>query len=143
MADTLTPAERSERMSRIRSSDTSPELAIRRELHKRGLRYTLGNKDLPGKPDVVFRRKRIAVFVHGCFWHRHENCKVANMPKSNTVFWRKKFDRNVARDQKARAQLEELGWRVEVVWECELGPKDVARMAASLEAIVKGRRQEI
>jgi DNA mismatch endonuclease (patch repair protein) len=137
MADTLTPAERSERMSRIRSSDTSPELAIRKALHRLGLRYTLGNNDLPGKPDVVFRRKRLAVFVHGCFWHRHENCKVANMPKSNTAFWQEKFDRNVARDQKVRARLEELGWRVEIVWECELSSKEVGRLANRLETIVK------
>ncbi|GLS35790.1 very short patch repair endonuclease [Mesorhizobium tianshanense] len=137
MVDTLTPAERSERMSRIRSSDTSPELSLRKALHRFGLRYTLANRDLPGKPDIVFRRKRVAVFVHGCFWHRHENCKVANMPKSNTAFWQAKFGSNVARDQRARTLLEELDWRVEVVWECELGPKTVARTAERVMTIVK------
>jgi DNA mismatch endonuclease (patch repair protein) len=124
MVDTLTPQERSRRMSLIRSADTSPELILRRALHRRGLRYTLGNKDLPGKPDLVFRRQRVAVFVHGCFWHRHEGCKVANMPKSNTGFWQQKFDRNVERDAQARLQLEGMGWRVEVAWECELSRRN-------------------
>ncbi|MFB9978183.1 very short patch repair endonuclease [Mesorhizobium kowhaii] len=142
MVDTLTPAERSERMSRIRSSDTSPELSIRKALHRLGLRYTLANRDLPGKPDIVFRRKRIAVFVHGCFWHRHENCRVANMPKSNTAFWQEKFDRNVARDQRARAQLQKLGWRVEILWECELGPTNVARIANLLALIVRANEPQ-
>ena len=99
MVDTLSTKERSKRMSLIRSKDTSPELAIRRALHALGLRYRLGNTHLPGKPDIVFPRQKVAVFVHGCFWHRHENCKVANMPKSNTAFWQAKFDRNIARDQ--------------------------------------------
>lgn len=137
MVDTLTTAERSKRMSLIRSKDTAPELAIRRALHALGLRYRLGNKHLPGKPDIVFPRQKVAIFVHGCFWHRHENCKVANMPKSNTAFWKEKFDGNVARDQHSRAKLEAMGWRVETVWECELGPKEVADVASRLRGIIK------
>lgn len=137
MADTLSPQERSKRMSLIRSADTSPELALRRALHRRGLRYTLRNKDLPGKPDLVFRRQRVAVFVHGCFWHRHEGCKVANMPKSNTDFWQEKFDRNVARDARAQLQLEGMGWSVEVAWECTLAPRNIEATADRIERSIR------
>lgn len=120
MPDFLTPKQRSERMSRIRSRDTKPELALRRELHRLGLRYTLGNKWLPGKPDLVLHRHKAAVFVHGCFWHRHPGCNIATTPKSNTPYWQEKFDRNVSRDARVRAELEGQGWRIFTVWECEL-----------------------
>jgi len=136
MVDTLTKEERSKRMSLIRSKDTSPELALRRALHALGLRYRLHNKHLPGKPDIVFPRRKLAVFVHGCFWHRHDNCKVATMPKSNTAFWQEKFDRNVARDQRSCEQLKVLGWRVEIAWECELGHKDVTCVAQRLQHVL-------
>jgi len=121
VVDFLSPSERSERMSRIRSSNTAPEVALRRALHALGFRFRLHRKDLPGKPDVVLPRYKTVIFVHGCFWHRHSGCKVATTPKSNTDFWVEKFDRNVARDTRTREQLEGLGWRVIVVWECELG----------------------
>jgi DNA mismatch endonuclease (patch repair protein) len=123
MADTLSPDERSKRMSLIRSRDTSPELALRRALHRRGFRYRVNDKRLPGKPDLVLRRFNVAIFVHGCFWHRHEGCSVANRPKSNTAFWTAKFDRNVQRDAQAQERLTALGWNVWVVWECELNTK--------------------
>ncbi len=125
MVDTLTPEQRSRRMSLIRSKDTKPEITLRKALHGLGLRYTLQNNPLPGKPDLVFPRHKVALFVHGCFWHRHEGCKVATTPKSNTGFWLAKFERNVVRDLAARQALEALGWRVEVVWECELAPREV------------------
>lgn len=121
MVDFLSPSERSERMSRIRSSNTSPEVALRRALHALGFRFRLHRKDLPGKPDIVLPRYRTVVFVHGCFWHRHHGCRVATTPKSNTDFWVEKFDRNVARDKRSRQLLEAQGWRVIVVWECEMG----------------------
>jgi DNA mismatch endonuclease (patch repair protein) len=120
LVDFLSPSERSERMSRIRSSNTSPELALRRALHALGFRFRLHRKDLPGRPDIVLRRYKTVVFVHGCFWHRHAGCKVATTPKSNTGFWVEKFDRNVARDSRSRELLEAQGWKVIVVWECEL-----------------------
>ncbi len=119
--DFLSPAERSERMSRIRSKDTSPEVALRRALHALGLRFKLHRKDLPGRPDIVLPRHKAVVFVHGCFWHRHAGCRVATTPKSNTAFWQDKFERNVARDARSIELLEAQGWNVLVAWECELG----------------------
>lgn len=120
MADTLTPKERSERMSRIRGRDTKPELMLRRALHATGLRYRLNAADLPGKPDLVFPRWSAVVFVHGCFWHQHGGCKIANVPKSNTEFWLHKFAVNTRRDARVTKELRTLGWRVMVVWECQL-----------------------
>lgn len=123
MVDFLDKEQRSERMARIRSRDTVPELILRRALHKAGLRFRLGGAGLPGKPDIVLPRFKVAIFVHGCFWHRHQGCKVASTPKSNTEFWLEKFDRNVTRDRKVVGELEELGWKVLVAWECELSAK--------------------
>lgn len=135
MADFLSPEQRSERMSRIRSKDTVPELALRRELHRQGLRYRLDNSHLPGKPDLVFPRHRAVVFVHGCFWHRHVGCKVASMPKSNTDFWKAKFERNMERDSRVAKALAAMGWRVFVAWECELQSK--ARIEITAERIAR------
>lgn len=142
MADFLTPEQRSERMSRIRSRNTSPELALRRALHALGLRFRVNDKRLPGKPDIVLPRFRTVVMVHGCFWHRHGGCKVATTPKSNTEFWQAKFDRNVERDERNARELEASGWRVIIAWECELGSQQrVAAAAASIaEAIGHPRR---
>lgn len=123
LTDFLTPIERSERMARIRSRDTHPEVALRRALHRRGLRFRVNVKTLPGKPDIVFARYRTALFVHGCFWHRHAGCKIASNPKSNVKFWQDKFARNVSRDRRVRRELSAAGWRVIVVWECQLHTK--------------------
>jgi DNA mismatch endonuclease (patch repair protein) len=136
MADFLTPAQRSERMSRIRGKDSQPELALRRVLHHLGLRYRLHAKDLPGKPDLVFPRYKAVVFVHGCFWHRHEGCKIATTPKSNTQFWIEKFNKNKVRDAYVADSLKNLGWRVFVVWECDLAPSKVTTTANRLHAAI-------
>ena len=120
MADFLTPEERSERMARIKSAHTRPEVALRKTLHNLGLRYRLNSATLPGKPDLVLPRYKAVVFVHGCFWHRHQNCNIATTPKSNTSFWVDKFSKNVARDERVTSLLRSLGWRVFVVWECEV-----------------------
>lgn len=120
MADILTPEGRSERMSRIRGRDTQPELALRRALHASGLRYRLNVRELPGKPDLVFPRWSTVVFVHGCFWHWHKGCRIANIPQSNTDYWLAKFAANKRRDARAVRALRKLGWRVMVVWECQL-----------------------
>lgn len=122
MADVVDRATRSRMMSGIRGRDTKPELIVRSYLHKAGLRFRLGMK-LPGKPDLVFPKYRAVVFVHGCFWHRHAGCKYAAVPKSNAAFWRKKFKENVSRDCRVQELLEQAGWRVIVVWECNLTPK--------------------
>lgn len=128
MADFLTPTQRSERMSRIRGKDSQPELSLRRVLHRIGLRYRLHVSGLPGKPDLVFPRHKAVVFVHGCFWHRHSGCKIATTPKSNTSFWLEKFEKNMSRDTRVAATLRELGWRVFVIWECELGSAAKAKV---------------
>lgn len=132
MVDTLTPTQRSERMSRIRSTNTRPEVALRKALHRLGFRFRLHGRGLAGKPDIVLPKYHTAIFVHGCFWHRHAGCKVATTPKSNTEFWVDKFDRNTARDAIKRAQLEADGWNVIVVWECDLKTDGKALAAASM-----------
>lgn len=138
MADFLTPSERSERMSRIRGKDTQPELALRKALHRLGLRYRLHGAELPGKPDLVFPRHKAVVFVHGCFWHRHPGCSIATTPKSNTPFWVEKFEKNVARDTRVTKQLEEQGWRVLLAWECELStPAKAAKMGQGLATRIR------
>lgn len=120
MVDIVDPATRSRMMSRIRSRDTRPELALRSALHRLGLRFRLSTKDLPCKPDIVFPRQKAAVFVHGCFWHRHEGCRLATTPSSNREFWQRKFENNVSRDERNLALLEAMGWVALEVWECEL-----------------------
>lgn len=120
MSDVISPKKRSELMSRIRGSDTVPELAVRRGLHRAGFRFRLHQRQLPGRPDLVLARYRAVIFVHGCFWHRHQGCPFAYRPKSRTRFWREKFRQNKARDQRQEQELRDCGWRVLVVWECDL-----------------------
>lgn len=122
--DTLTPAERSALMSRIRGKDTKPELAVRRALHAMGYRYRTHDLKLPGRPDLVFTRRRTVVFVHGCFWHRH-GCTKTSTPKTRPEYWAAKFAGNVERDKRNAERLAEAGWRVFVAWECEIGKGDV------------------
>jgi DNA mismatch endonuclease (patch repair protein) len=118
--DKLTPQHRSWNMSRIRSANTKPEMIVRSLLHRMGYRFRLHRKDLPGKPDIVLPKFKAIIFVHGCFWHRHTNCRYAYMPKSKQEFWETKFKSNVERDNKVRKQLEEKGWKNLIIWECEL-----------------------
>ena len=126
MADTLTPKERSERMSRVRGKDTRPEMVVRKLVHGMGYRYRLHRRDLPGIPDLVFTKKKKVIFIHGCFWHRHgdPNCKLARLPKSRLDFWIPKLERNRRRDAENQAKLESDGWKILVVWECEIGYKE-------------------
>lgn len=121
--DTLTVAQRSERMARIRSKDTAPEMRVRKLVHGLGYRFRLHRRDLPGCPDLTFPSRRKVIFVHGCFWHSHEGCKVANQPKSNSAFWQGKFARNKARDIMNVERLQSEGWEVLTIWECETIPK--------------------
>ncbi len=130
--DTLTKAERSERMSRIRSKDTKPEMVVRRALHALGYRYRLHRRNLPGAPDIVFPSRRKVIFVHGCFWHGHEGCKVANVPKSRQQYWLEKFARNKVWDHANLEALRQAGWDALVIWECETkAPERIATKAES------------
>jgi len=126
MTDSLSPEHRSWLMSRIRSEDTKPEWVLRSGLHRLGFRFRLRDRRIPGRPDLVFPKYGAVVFVHGCFWHQYCKCRSASVPKTNTAFWEEKFARNVARDRRNRAELKKLGWRVLVVWECELMNDTVA-----------------
>ena len=119
MTDIMDRKRRSELMAAIRTRNTAPELAVRRIAHRMGLRFRLHRKDLPGCPDLVLPKHRLAVFVHGCFWHRHEGCRFASTPKSQTEFWTEKFAANVVRDASQEVALRKLGWRVLVIWQCE------------------------
>jgi DNA mismatch endonuclease (patch repair protein) len=122
-------------MRRVRAKDTKPELLLRRGLHARGKRYRLHVKGLPGKPDVVFPRQRLAIFVHGCFWHRHENCIQASNPKSNREYWAPKLVRNVARDKAHCDALAAMGFRTIVLWECEI-EADPAEAVVTVERLL-------
>lgn len=135
--DTLSPEARSKLMSRIRGKDTAPELVLRRFLHAGGYRYRLHDRRLPGRPDIVFPARRKIIFMHGCFWHRHDGCRLASIPKSRVDFWTTKFRTNVERDARNEVDLAARGWKVMVVWECEvrhlaeLGPRLVGFLGPS------------
>ncbi len=131
MTDIVDKATRFRMMSGVGGKNTRPEIALRKTMHAIGLRYRLHRKDLPGKPDIVMPGRKVAIFVHGCFWHRHEGCRFATTPNTRPEFWKDKFASNTSRDQKNVVQLLELGWRVATVWECAL------RRAGSPEAAAR------
>ncbi len=139
--DTLSPIERSKRMSLIRNRDTMPELVVRRLVHRLGFRYRLHRSDLPGKPDLVFSKRRKVVFVHGCFWHRHPDCSLARLPKSRLGFWVPKLEKNRERDERNQAELQRTGWEILVVWECEL--RDREALEARIIDFLNGDKLEI
>ena len=120
MSDKLTPEKRSWNMSRIKGKDTKIEVEVRKYLFSKGYRFRKNDKRYPGKPDIVLPKYQVAIFVHGCLWHRHEGCKDATTPKTRPAFWLEKFDKNVKNDQIKQEKLRELGWKVIVIWECEL-----------------------
>lgn len=134
--DTLTTAQRSERMSRIRSKDTKPELIVRRMVHGMGYRYRLHRRDLPGTPDLAFPSRRKAIFVHGCLWHQHGECSTWRIPKSRQGFWIEKLNRNTERDGHNQSRLRTLGWDVLVVWECEI--KDIEALKGRIKDFLDG-----
>ncbi len=118
--DIWTKEKRSEVMSRIRSKNTKPEKILRSLLHKQGYRFRIHRKDLPGKPDIIFPSKKIAIYVHGCFWHFHNDCPEGKIPKTNSQFWELKFDKNIKRDKKHLREMHRNKWKTLVVWECQI-----------------------
>jgi DNA mismatch endonuclease (patch repair protein) len=130
MTDVFSPEKRSAVMRRVKSTGTSPEVKVRKVLTRMGLRYRLHRKDLPGKPDIVMAGRRLAIFVHGCFWHGHDCARGARVPKANREYWEGKVGRNRERDVEHQAALEAKGWRVLTLWECEL--KDEAALEQAL-----------
>ena len=126
MADIVSPAKRSEMMSGIKGRNSLPEMSVRKALFAMGYRYRLHRRNLPGTPDIVMPGRKIAIFVHGCFWHAHQGCKYAKMPSTRTEFWRAKLQGNVDRDRRAADRLAEIGWRVLNVWECSMRDPEVA-----------------
>ena len=118
--------ERSKNMAAIKSKNTNPEIKVRKLLHSLGYRFRLHKKELPGSPDIVLKKYKTVVFVHGCFWHRHKECKYASNPKTREEFWNKKFLSNIERDIKVRERIKAAGWKSIVVWECEL--KDIQKL---------------
>ena len=130
--DKIDPERRSANMARVRGKDTGPELRVRRIAHLMGYRFRLHRKDLPGRPDLVFPKYRLAVFVHGCFWHRHEGCLRASTPATRAEFWQSKFKANIARDEQQVRALHSQGWDVLVLWECDL--KDDRLVEAALRS---------
>ncbi len=131
MGDTVDVKTRSAIMSRVRAKDTVPEMKVRRMVFTAGFRYRLHVRDLPGKPDLVFSRRRKVIFVHGCFWHRHKNCALARLPKSRIDFWTEKLESNRRRDERNQSELLRMGWKVLTIWECELN--DLTALEAKVE----------
>ena len=144
MPDILSVNQRQRCMSRVKSKDTKPEILLRKSFWKRGLRYRVNEVKLPGKPDIVIPKYRTVIFVHGCFWHGHKNCKKASIPATNTEFWKAKITRNQQRDQEVWRQLEAKGWSVIIVWECQLKKAVLEETIARVEAEIlsNGERYE-
>lgn len=135
--DTLSPQDRSERMGRVRNKDTKPELVVRRLTHGMGYRYRLHGNKLPGKPDLVFSSRKKVIFVHGCFWHRHQGCALCRWPKSKLSFWKPKLEANRRRDLRNQRLLSDQGWSLLILWECQL--KDTKRLATLVAEFLESR----
>ncbi len=136
--DSISKAHRSWNMSKIRSKDTKPEKTARSLLHQLGYRFRLNRKDIPGRPDITLPKYKAAIYVHGCFWHRHEGCKLAYTPKSNLAFWEMKFQKNIRRDIEVQNSLRQTEWNPLVIWECELQDPDA--LARRLHKVLLSKR---
>jgi DNA mismatch endonuclease (patch repair protein) len=143
LADVFDAQTRSRVMAAVKGRDTTPELRLRRALHAMGLRYRLGGAGLPGRPDLVLPRRRAAIFVHGCFWHRHPGCRHATTPASRRDYWLPKFERTMARDAEALAALAALGWRRAVIWECALRPREAPATAEAVADWLRGEAEAL
>lgn len=129
--DVQSPEARSQQMAKVRSKNTKPEITVRRLVYSLGYRYRLHANSLPGKPDLVFASRKKIIFVHGCFWHRHENCRLATTPSSKQEYWLPKFARNIERDKVSEEKLKKLGWDIFIIWECQL--KDIDQLAEKVQ----------
>ena len=134
VANHIISASRSKNMSAIKSKNTKPEVEVRKLLHSMGFRFRLHKKDLPGSPDIVLPKYKTVIFVHGCFWHRHENCKYASNPKTRVEFWNKKFKDNIERDFVNQEELKSFGWKSKIIWECET--KNIDKLREKLIQII-------
>ena len=134
MADVHTKEQRSYNMSRIKSKDTKPEMLVRRFLHSNGFRYRLHVKDLPGKPDIVLPKYKTVIFIHGCFWHGHKDCKFFVVPKTRTEWWLNKINGNIANDERASTSLKKTGWKIINLWECDV---KMAKVEKTLLQLIK------
>lgn len=139
--DKKTPAERSANMSAVKSKNTRPEMFVRSTLHRNGYRFSLHRPNLPGKPDIVLPKYRTVIFINGCFWHSHKNCKKAGLPKSNVDFWNHKIQSNVERDKKNYSALSELGWRVLVIWTCSCQKKEAPQLLSKIKEFLEGEEK--
>jgi len=140
MADIFSAAKRSAIMSRVSGKNTNPELVVRKIVHSLGYRFRLHRKDLPGRPDVVLPRHQKIIFVNGCFWHGHARCRRAKLPSSNTAFWQTKLAGNKARDEEVKRRLRRAGWAVFVVWQCEIGQRDI--LLQRLESFLSSKSKQ-
>jgi DNA mismatch endonuclease (patch repair protein) len=140
MSDIVSPALRSKMMRGIKGKNTRPEVTLRKQLFSLGFRFRLHNNKLPGHPDISLPRYHVAIFVHGCFWHRHQGCKLTTIPSNNADFWKSKFQANIDRDQRTQASLNALGWRVGVVWECAMRKRELP--AAQLDQLANWIRSD-
>lgn len=142
MADVHTKAQRSYNMSRIKGSNTKPEVKLRKALFAKGFRYLLHSKKLPGKPDIVLRKYKTVIFVNGCFWHGHQGCRYFIIPKTRTAFWTVKINATIERDQRNIAELENSGWKVIIVWECELKPKEFEQTLENVLRMIGSKQKK-
>lgn len=144
MADVVSPQKRSEMMSGIKAKDTKPEIFVRKALFRKGYRYRIHNKSLPGKPDIVLAKYKVAIQINGCYWHGHEDCPLFRLPKSKTEFWDKKIKSNITRDERSLDLLAKRGWRVVIVWECAIKGKDridPANLLSQIESFIKSKNR--
>jgi DNA mismatch endonuclease (patch repair protein) len=132
MTDIVSPQMRSRMMSAVRGCDTGPEMVVRRALHRAGLRFRLGGGKLSGRPDIVLSSRRTVIFVHGCFWHQHPGCSKATRPKSNVAFWNAKLDANLQRDARVQAALRGAGWKIFIVWRCQINARSIAQLTQQI-----------
>jgi DNA mismatch endonuclease (patch repair protein) len=137
--DRLTPEERSRHMKKIKGKDTKPEMIVRKFLHANGFRFRLHDKSLPGRPDIKLSKYKTAIFIHGCFWHGHQDCHIYQMPKTRIEFWKNKIDNNIVRDKRNLEALEQAGWKVIVIWECQL---KATKRTIELQSLINTLRGE-